>query len=340
MRLFAPLLALSFLACSSSSESDAPENSDPRAAVVSGVHSTLSRELVDLHAAAVDLQNAAPTHAWTASDAGALAAMRTAWRRTRVAYEHIEGAIAPIFPDIDTAIDARYDDYLVQLGGKGDPNLFDGEGVTGMHAIERILYADSVPERTVAFERTLPGYSPAAVPTTDADAVAFKTKLVQRLIDDVAKLEAQWKPAELDLSTAFQGLISLMNEQQEKVSLTATGEEESRYAQMTIFDLRNNLVGTRAVYDQFRPWLLTQSNGVERDRAITASMDSLSALYASYPGDAMPEPPATWSSESPSAADLATPFGKLFAGVEAAVDPTSPTSLVSEMNAVAKELGL
>jgi iron uptake system component EfeO len=69
---------------------------------------------------------------WTGDE---LAAMKTAWRKTRVAYEHIEGALAPIFPDVDFAIDARYDDYLSELGPTADADPFDGEGVTGMHGI-------------------------------------------------------------------------------------------------------------------------------------------------------------------------------------------------------------
>jgi hypothetical protein len=41
----------------------------------------------------------------------------------------------------------------------------------------------------------------------------------------------------------------------------------------------------------------------------------------------------------PTAADLATPFGTLWASVHQAVDPTTQGSVVFEMNAVAVELG-
>ena len=75
--------------------------------------------------------------------------MKAAWVRARTAYEHVEGAIAPIFPELDAAIDERYDGFLADIGPTGDANLFDGTGVTGMHGIERILYSDSIPANVV-----------------------------------------------------------------------------------------------------------------------------------------------------------------------------------------------
>src|SRR5690242_10501830 len=102
-----------------------------------------------------ELQAAAPLpsgRGWDAqADAQAIAAMKAAWHRGRTAYERIEGAVAPLFPESDLATDARYDDYLNQLGSDGDAKPFDGEGVVGMHAIERILWADAVPSEVVAF---------------------------------------------------------------------------------------------------------------------------------------------------------------------------------------------
>ena len=50
------------------------------------------------------------------TDAAAIAAMKDAWKRRRIAYEHVEGATAPIFPDVDVSMDARYDDFLAMLG--------------------------------------------------------------------------------------------------------------------------------------------------------------------------------------------------------------------------------
>jgi iron uptake system component EfeO len=83
--------------------------------------------------------------------------MRAAWHRGRTAYELIEGAIAPLFPESDTATDARYDDYLAHLGADGDADAFDAPGVIGMHALERISWADQIPAEVSSFERGLSG---------------------------------------------------------------------------------------------------------------------------------------------------------------------------------------
>jgi iron uptake system component EfeO len=197
----------------------------------------------------------------------------------------------------------------------------------------------------VAFEMTLPGYAPARLPATADEAAQFKTKLLQRLIDDATTLEAQWQPAAIDIGAAFQGLVALMNEQREKVNKAATGEEESRYAQVTLFDLRNNLEGTSKIYDVFRPWVTSKtstvsaSDGPTCDKRIASGFDALRALYGGYTGDAVPAPPPTWSSDTPTQADLQTPFGKLWSSVQSAVDPNANGSVVFEMNDVATILG-
>lgn len=341
-----------FLGCSSSSGgTSAPAKSDDeyKADVVQGMHDTIAKELDTLHAAAMDLQAAAPTpsgRGWDATrDATAITAMKDAWRRCRIAYEHVEGAIAPLFPDVDNAMDARYDDFLTELAGAGDSDLFDDKGVTGMHAVERILFSDVTPQRVIDFEKTLPGYSPASFPTTADQATELKTKLLQKLIDDIGALQGKWQPKNIDIGTAFQGLIALMNEQKEKVNKAATGEEESRYAQMTLFDLRNNLVGTQNVYASFRPWILSKTNGdtskdgPTADAAVQSGFQSLQTLYDGYTGDSVPQPPSTWSSVDPTSADLATPFGLLYSHVHDAVSPTDPHSIVGEMNTIAGILG-
>jgi iron uptake system component EfeO len=340
--LLAGLLAIG---CSSSKDAEPTKPVDYTAQVTQGMYEVVLDELVAWRAAVVDLQNAAPTpsgRGWDATeDAAAIKQMKDAWRRCRIPYEHIEGAIAPIFPDRDAAADARYDDFLVQLLGKGDPDPFDGEGVTGMHAIERILYAKEISAKVVAFESSLPGYAEAAYPSNEAAAAAFKTKLVGRLLADIDAITSDWKASKdkIDLGTSFVGLVALMNEQREKVNKAATGEEESRYAQMTMFDLRNNLEGTVKAYATFRPWILSKQQGAALDAEIQKGFTDLGALYAKYTGDAVPQPPDSWSSDMPSEADLGTPFGQLFTTVRSAVDPTRAGSIVYDMNEVADLLG-
>jgi iron uptake system component EfeO len=329
----AALLVASLAACSDKS------NADYKAEVVASMHDSISTDLTSLVQATTDLQTAAPTHAWSATaDASAIAMMQDAWKRTRTAYEHVEGATAPIFGDLDVSMDERYDGFLADLAPTGDQDLFDDQGVTGMHAIERILYAATIRPEVITFERGLPGYKAAAFPQTDAEAMAFKTVLVQKLITDATSLHDQWRPAAIDIGAAYQGLVGLMNEQKEKVNLAATGEEESRYANLTLFDLRNNLEGIRKVYEGFRGWIKAK-DGSEADGMIQDRFTALDALYTSNPGDALPAVPASWSSDHPTPADLATPFGMLWKTVRGAVDPSSDGSVVFEMNAIAGLLG-
>jgi iron uptake system component EfeO len=326
---------------------------EQQASIVDRLHDALLADLNNLKKAAQDLQAAAPTgHAWDATqDAAAIAAMREAWGRARTAYEHIEGALAPLFPDLDGAIDARYDDFLATLGESGDAYAFDDQGVTGLHAQERILWAYETRKSVIDFEASLPGYRAAAFPANAQEAADFKAKLSQKVIDDAQRFIDQWQPANIDLQEAFRGLISLMNEQHEKVTKASSNEEESRYSQTTMKDIRENLEGTKSAYMLFAPWLRSKTastvhddagvtaNGVQTDDAIEAGFSALSALYAQTAGDAFPPVPDSWSAENPSASDLQTPFGKLYSGVLAATNTEALPSVVLSMNHAAALLG-
>jgi iron uptake system component EfeO len=329
-------LALQVTGCSKT-------DADYQTEIADRMQATVAVEIDGWLAASRSLCDAAPLPAgrgWDAAlDGGAIAAMKAAWRTARVRYEHIEGAVAPLFPELDAATDARYDDFLSELGPAGDPDLFDDKGVTGMHAIERILYAPTIPAEVKSFEAPLAGYVEASFPRTEAEARSFKLKLCARLVADVTTLRDQWKPAKLDIGAAFEGLISLMNEQREKVNKAATGQEESRYSRMTLADIHANLEGTETIYALFQPWILAKPEGSAADDGITAGFAALHAAYDATPGDTIPEPPATWSAE-PSAKDRATPFGQLFEAVTFAVDPTREGSIVFEMNRAASVVGL
>jgi hypothetical protein len=69
-------------------------------------------------------------------------------------------------------------------------------------------------------------------------------------------------------------------------------------------------------------------------------MADLGTLYGMITGDAIPPPPATWSAENPTPADLATPFGMLYQAVSDAADPTSADSIVGQMDQAAMLLGI
>jgi iron uptake system component EfeO len=264
--------------------------------------------------------------------------MKTHWKEARTAYESIEGAIAVLFPDLDVSTDERYDAFLSDFGPDGD--LFDDQGVTGIHAIERILWSDSIPANVVSFESALAGYEAARFPQTAAEAQEFKTKLCARLVTDVGTMRSQFEPLALDPAAAYRGIIGSMSEQVEKANKAATGEEESRYAQYTLADMRVNVAAGVATYDSFEAWLKSTSGGAAADSAIRDGFARVDAAYAAIQGDALPPVPNDWSSVNPSTADQATPFGMLYMLLLKEADPDQPDSLVSAMNQSADLLGI
>lgn len=312
--------------------------------VGAGMKAWLTERIDAWQRAARELADAAPAppdRGWDPElDGPALAQMKRAWLTGRDAYEHIEGAIAPTFPESDTATDARYDDFLLQLGPVGDPRPFDDEGVVGMHAIERVLWANSIPEVVVDFERGLPGYRPARFPETAEEAAEFKEKLAGRLTRDIAALLREFEPLVLDVSFSFQGLIDLSVEQAEKVDRAATGQEESRYAQTTMRDLRANHRGCLEAYRIFQPWVRSAPGGPALDAEVLTAFDRLRIAYEAVSGDAIPKPPAGWSSVKPRAEHAETPFGRLFHTVKRESDPSVEGSLTERLYAIAKLLEL
>ena len=350
--LIASLCACSPSRTSAGGHAEAPlTDAEYRASIATSMHDALLNDIDALLSASADLQTAAPAspdRGWDATaDAAAILATKSRLVSGPLRVRAKRRSHCAFFPQIDQSIDARYDDFLSTLGPSGDQDLFDDQGVTGMHAIERILWADSAPARVVAFEQTLPGYVAASFPTTGTETTEFKTKLCAKLVSDVSSLRDQWRPTQINIVTAFEGLIDLMNEQREKVLKASTDEEESRYSQRTMADLRDNLKGTEAIFGLFEPWLSSKKDAADSsidgptiDPNIRVGFATLAAANAEVSGDAIPQPPATWSSEKPSAADLATPFGKLYSTVDSAVDPNNPGSVVSQMTAAASVLEL
>jgi iron uptake system component EfeO len=312
----------------------------PQERAVDEVKAYVEVELETLRTAAEALQAAAPSpdvDGWnTRSDADAVDAMKVHWREARVAYERIEGAIAVLFPDLDAATDERYDGFLAE---GADTNLFDGEGVIGVHAIERIVWADVHPQAVVDFESSLPGYTPAAFPADSAQASAFKDGLCQRLIDDVGAMQEGFGPLALDPTAAYEGVVGSMAEQVEKVVLGATGESESRYADHTLADMGANLEGGHTLFAAFGPWLEDVGADGEKER-VDQGFDRVTDLYAGYSGNGLPAVPATWDPVDPSPADLNTPYGLLWTSLSAEADPNREGSLVGDMIGAASALGL
>jgi iron uptake system component EfeO len=300
----------------------------------------VNQQLEQLRVAAEAIEKAAPAadnDGWNAKDdSAALDAMRAAWGKARDAYERVEGSIAVLFDGLDVSTDARYDAFVEEAP---DSDLFDDEGVVGMHAIERILWAQSHPARVVKFESTLPGYKAAAFPATRDEADAFKNKLCARLSRETRSMRDQFATVALEPGTAFGGMIGSMREQSEKTTKAASGEDESRYAQRTLDDMRANLEGARAVFKAFRPWI-DSSSGATTSRDIDAEFKQVGDAYSAVAGPALPEVPAKFNPDKPTEAELQTPYGILWQLLNEKTDVESKDSLVSKMGAAADSMGI
>ena len=314
---------------------------EPRTQALLDVKAYIGDQLGQLDAASTALCAAAPVadaDGWNAhDDPAAVTAMKAQWKLARTAYEHIEGAIAVLFPDLDISTDQRYDGFIAVAT---DSDLFDDVGVTGIHGIERILWSDEIPPQVTLFEVALPGYVTPSFPTNAAQAEAFKTKLCARLVTDVRTMSTQFSTLALDPAAAYRGVIGSMAEQVEKADRAAGGEEESRYANYTLADMRTNVDAGLSLYKLFEPWLLTTSGGAAVDAQILAGFARVQAAYAKLPGDGLPAVPSTWYPPQPSAQDLATPFGQLWTVLQAEADAKQTTSLVSAMTASAALMGI
>jgi iron uptake system component EfeO len=322
------------------------------------MHTLVAGETTKLKSAAEALCAAAPDDAAGWDDTAALDAMKAAWVETRGPYERIEGLVAPLFSDIDAAIDERYDGFVAVGAGQTpvpDPNLFDGQVVTGMHAIERILYHLNAPEALGEEEASLgAGYTAPAYPETDEEATDFKTKLCGQLVLDTGKLVDEWAALKrpdgtlsFDLGAAYQGLLDLVGEQGEKINNAATQLDESRYSKRTLADLRQNLTGVKNAYNFVAPLIKARPNasdpehdGVAIDARIVASFGRLEAAYAAVSGDAIPTAPDDWQAQEPTPANLMTDFGKFFKSVSDEIDPSNEDSAAHGLEEAAEILGI
>ncbi|WP_437682755.1 imelysin family protein [Sorangium sp. So ce131] len=332
--------ALSLPACGSDNETLLSDAEYEQNAVLD-VKAFIQGNLDDFAAATAALQAAAPEpdeDGWSAAtDKAAVDAMKAEWKKARQSYERVEGAIAVVFPELDHSTDNRYDAFIEI---EADDDLFDDEGVTGVHAVERILWSDEMPEPVLAFESALTNYAPAAFPASEAEAAAFKGELCARLAADAKKMQTDFAALALDAPSAYRGVIGSILEQVEKIGKAATGEEESRYAQYTLSDMRANVAAGEETYRAFQPWLLTKTEGPEVDKEVLAGFNRLTSAYDAIEGDALPPVPDDWSDETPTAEQLATPFGELYTLVQRESDDATQGSLAHEMTRSADLLGI
>jgi iron uptake system component EfeO len=275
---------------------------------------------------------------WDATlDAAAITAMKAAWVRAHDAYEHVEPIIEPLFPDAHLNIDGRYEIFLE--AGVRERQPFTGDVVAGFHAVERILWSDAIPDRVVEFESGIPLGFTAAYPSNGNQSLDFRTKLLNGLLGGCTSLRDRFA-AKVDVGLALDGLVAELQGQKDDVNKRFYAQDESRYAQRSMDDLRSGVEGARVVYEAFRPWILEQHDGASIDAKITAGYDALAAAYATVAGDQMPDAPSRWSPLHPTDVDRATPFGALWSAIATASATGTDGSLASEIDAAAVAVGL
>lgn len=93
-------------------------------------------------------------------------------------------SLAVLFPDLDASTDGRCDDSALTAP---DANLFDGRGFTGVHAVERILWSDSVPAPVTRFESALLGDEAPRFSANTTEAQDFRDELLGKLLQDCSR---------------------------------------------------------------------------------------------------------------------------------------------------------
>jgi iron uptake system component EfeO len=295
----------------------------------------------DLRAAVTDLCAAAPAPTATgwsaATHPDAVARMRDSWRRARVAYQSIEGLMDMFLGDVDAAVDARLE---AALAAGPDENPFDDEGFVGMHAVERILWADQIPAAVAAAEASAGGIAAASFPQTAEQATDFRDELCARLVTDAATLRERLGDLTLDAPSLYEAGVRLVEAQAEKLAEAAEGHDECRYAGATLADMRANLASAKRTHALFAAWLATKAEGPHVAGEVDDGFAALEAAYAAVEGDALPPVPVGWDAERPAPASLATPYGTLFSAASAASDDTVDGSLAHSLDEAAGLLGI
>jgi iron uptake system component EfeO len=303
----------------------------PEHASLAHVQASLDATLDDVALQLLDLQAAAPDGPWAAGEPS-LTTMKTCWSRAHVAYEGVQGALDVLFSDVETTFDTTYTDYLQKNPGDDDP--FDDEQFVGAHAIERILWSADQPQPVIDFEFEFDHYTVARYPATADEAQAFKQKLVRRAIDDIRSIQMALAATTLDEASAYHALAGPLPDQLDKVLIASTPEEESRYSQTTLADLRGNLAGERTALGALTPWIDAAGGGALVTK-LGARLDAIQMTYDATMGDALPPVPDMFDPNVPTTDQLATPFGQIYGLLQQENDPDHDGSTVALTSQVA-----
>lgn len=305
---------------------DAATTDTTEAEAVAQLRVTTKIQLDRVTTNAAMLLTLAPTEAWSTSDASRLEAMRASYIVLRDAYVQSEGLFAVLAPNLGPSIDRLYEQAI---GDVRDEAPFDAQGFAGLHAIERILWAEMQRMSVEAAEEAILGYSRPEFPKSKDDADAFRQKMLTDAQTQLAQAIAAIIGATIDFTTGMKVVRVTAERQLAKVTVEAPGKDVSRYSDRTLADLRSNFAGARAIYGSLLAHLRTLPGGRALDDAIAARFTAIDARYAALPGDALPEMPATWTATN---ADDGSEFGKLYVFVRNECDANNRAGLIALLN--------
>jgi iron uptake system component EfeO len=267
---------------------------------------------------------------WT-DDEASIAEMRARWLDAHAAYERLPPALVEILlPDAAEVLDSRYEDFAET---QRDRDLFDRDVVVGVHAVERILWAGEHPPEVLAFESSLERYWEAALPLSEEAAALFRDELCARLRADAGAMRATFAAGAPEVAVVPHAMRLDLEAQLTTVQLAGTGEEESRYSQSALADLRANLEGVHALYLALAPWLRTVDEAL--DARVEAGFARWAAALDAVDGIALPDVPAEWNADAP---EVSSSYGQLHEALRAELE--SDDALAADLDEVARALAL
>ncbi|WAC54598.1 iron uptake system protein EfeO [Gordonia sp. SL306] len=186
--------------------------------------------------------------------AGELDQAKAMFGQVRTFYERIE-PVAESFPDLDPAIDMRWDDTE------------DGsQPFTGFHRVERALWPPQQAEVGEAPGQIAPADAANAKAT---DNKADIDKAADELLANVNKLKTEVNKPDFTFETRqfVQGPQALIDE----IAATKVGGEEDRYSHTDLWDFAANVDGAETLIAEMQPMISA------KDQAL---MDKITAQFA------------------------------------------------------------
>ncbi|WP_439032197.1 iron uptake system protein EfeO [Gordonia terrae] len=185
---------------------------------------------------------------------GDLDGARAQFGLARTPYERIE-PVAESFPDLDPAIDMRWDDTE-------DGTL----PFTGFHRIERFLWPPTPAEIGDAPGQITPADAENARATDNPQAIA---PIADQLLADVTTLRDEVNKPEFDFETGsfVKGPQALIDE----VAATKIDGEEDRYSHTDLWDFAANVDGSETAIATMQPIISAKNQ---------ALMDKITAQFA------------------------------------------------------------